>query len=426
MFREFVLGEIARMIDGRTQTSTLELVRGVSIDSRQTKPGDLFFALKGQRTDGHNHLREALKHGALAAVVERSQSTAHEILVSDSLFSLGEFARHYRQRVRVKTIGITGTNGKTTVKNLVAAILGARGRVLSTQHNYNSLIGLPLTIIRLHGDEDYLVVEMGTSAPGEIKRLCDIALPDIGVITNVGPGHLDGLESIDGIRREKLSLIDALPQSGFSLVGEGVGESVRGESERFSMDMLEDIVMSEHGTCFSYGGNAYFTKLLGMGNVYNCLAAIRLTSMLGIGYPEQKAVLAQLPPESGRMEPLVWDRLLVINDTYNANPASMRMAIEFTRHLKRRKIYLLGDMLELGEKARELHEEVGKHARDSADLLITFGEKAEYYNGQHFTDSNRLLRYLIENIAGDEVVLFKASRALRFETYVTTLARLMR
>lgn len=426
MFREFVLGEIARMTNGRMDKGVLELVRGVSINSHQTKPGDLFFALKGQQTDGHNYVGDALRQGAVAAVVERNQSTGREILVNDSLFSLGELARHYRKRYKMKTIGITGTNGKTTVKNLVAAILRTTGQVLHTQHNYNSLIGLPLTILRLRGDEDYLIVEMGTNSPGEIKRLCEIARPDVGVITNIGPGHLQGLQSLEGVRKEKLSLIDALPENGLSLVGEGAGELVRRGVERFSGDMLEDIAITEDGSYFSCQGNAYFTKLLGIGNVYNCLAAIRLTSLLGIDYGTQRTAVARLSPEPGRMEPLRWSRLLVINDTYNANPLSMRAAIDFTRRLKRRKVFVLGDMLELGEKTRKLHEEIGLHARDSADILLTFGEQAEYYKGQHFTDRNRLIRYLREHIAGDEVLLFKASRALHFENYIETLARFMK
>jgi UDP-N-acetylmuramoyl-tripeptide--D-alanyl-D-alanine ligase len=426
MFREFVLGEIASMVNGRMDIGVPELVRRVSINSQETMPGDLFFALKGQRTDGHKYVHEALRRGALAAVVERSQSAAREIVVSDSLFALGEFARHYRQYYNVKTIGITGTNGKTTVKNLLAAILSAEARVVYTQRNYNSLIGLPLTVLRLSGNEDYLVVEMGTSAPGEIRRLCEIARPDVGVITNIGPGHLEGLRSIDGIRKEKLSLIEALPAGSLALVGEGSGESLGDGVERFSMDMLEDIIITEQGSYFSYEGNVYSTRLLGAVNLYNCLAAIRLACMLGIGYPAQRAAVAEMGPEPGRMEPLVWDRLLIINDSYNANPISMKAAIDFVRHLKRRKILVLGDMLELGEKTRELHEQVGSYAADCADLLITFVEMAEHYNGRHFTDGNRLLTYLRENITGDEVVLFKASRLLRFEQYIKALARFMR
>lgn len=418
MFREFMLGEIVEMVNGEARLSGRELVRRVSINSRETKPGDLFFALKGEHADGHDYVEDAFGHGALAAVVERKQVSASEILVPDTLFALGELARNYRQHFKVKTIGITGTTGKTTVRNLVAAILRKQYRVLCTGRNYNSLIGLPLTILGLSGDEDYSVLEMGTNAPGEIRRLCDVAQPDVGLITNIGPGHLAGLKSIEGIRREKFALLDALPRDGLALVGEGAGESVKDNVGRFSRDMVEDVEITEHGCRFSHDGNSFFTQLLGMGNVYNCLAAVCLTSLLDVDYHVQRAAIAELKPQAGRMEPVSVDDLLIINDTYNANPASMKAAIDFVAALKRRKILVLGDMLELGSRSRELHQDVGQYARRRADVLISMGQESELYQGKHFVYKHKLLCYLNEILTGNEVVLFKASRALRFEELV--------
>lgn len=414
------------MIGGKAFSVRTDLARGVSIDSRETMPGQVFFALKGQHVDGHSFVSEAMQRGAFAAVVARTQSAVGEILVSDTLFALGEFARHYRQHFRNKTICITGTNGKTTVKNLVAAILGQESDVLYTKRNYNSLIGLPLCIFMLRGDEDYLVLEMGTSAPGEIKRLCDIARPDIGLITNIGPGHLDGLESINGIRNEKFALIKALPPGGLSLVGEGVGAPPGKNVMRFSMDMLDNLRLTEHGSYFVYQGKEYFTPLLGAANAYNCLAALSLTAMMGVGYAAQKDGLSSVKPEPGRLEPMIWNRLLILNDTYNANPKSMLSAIDFIGQLGRRTICVLGDMLELGEQSRQLHEEVGSYVRNAVDLLVTMGHQSEYYKGKHFAAENELLRYLKQNIHGDEVILFKASRALHFERLVNGLSRLLR
>jgi len=426
MFRELMLEEISRMISGRTLNARQELVRGVSINSLSTKPGELFFALRGERTDGHRYVEDALQRGAVAAVVEKTQSTSNEILVPDTLFALGELARNYRSRFAVTTIGITGTNGKTTVRNLVSAILGMRSKVLCTQKNYNSLIGLPLTVLRLSGIEDYLVVEMGTNAPGEIKRLCEIAQPNIGMITNVGPGHLEGLDSVNGIMKEKLSLIESLPADGVALVGEGVNVSGRDTILEFSVHMLQALQITEHGSYFTYRNNDFFTNLLGMGNAYNCLAAIVLTSALGIDYEMQRDAIAEVEPEPGRMEPIRIRDLLVINDTYNANPVSMRAAIDFCARLKRRKILVLGDMLELGKETEHLHRDIGVYARQHADLLVTFGHESCLYDGKHFTDENALLAYVGEHLNGDEVVLFKASRGLRFERLVTGLARLLR
>lgn len=426
MFHEFMLGKIVKMVDGTAILSRQELVRGVSINSRVAKPGDLFFALKGNRTDGHKYVADALRRGALAAVVQQTRSIPEEIQVRDTLFALGELARNYRSHFSIKTIGITGTNGKTTVKNLVAAILSKSNKVVSTNKNYNSLIGLPLTILRISGSEDYLVLELGTNAPGEIKRLCDIAQPDIGVITNVGPGHLEGLNSIDGIRKEKLSLVDALPADGIGVLGEGVDLPARGNITKFSADMLEAVEITECGSSFSFGGNSFSTKLLGIGNVYNCLAAICLASQLGIDHETQRAAIAEAKPEPGRMEPLLMDKVLVIDDTYNANPVSMKAAIDFVAKSGRRKILVLGDMLELGAQSEALHRDVGAYAHRCADVLLTHGHEAKYYGGRHFSEQGGLLRYLVESIWGDEIVLLKASRALRFERIVNALGRSLR
>jgi UDP-N-acetylmuramoyl-tripeptide--D-alanyl-D-alanine ligase len=276
------------------------------------------------------------------------------------------------------------------------------------------------------GDEDYLVLEMGTNAPGEIKRLCDIATPDIGMITNVGPGHLAGLDSIDGIRQEKLSLIKALPENGIGLVGEGVDVPVRGNIARLSTESLDAVEITEHGSHFTVEGKPYNTRLLGAGNVYNCLAAICLTSRLGIAYETQRAAIVDIGPEPGRMEPIWVDDLLIIDDTYNANPVSMKAAMDFAARSTRRKIFVLGDMLELGAGSETLHRDVGAYAQQYADELLTYGKGAGLYGGRHFTEQVELLRYLTQCLRGDEIVLLKASRALRFENVVSRLVRLLR
>jgi len=425
MFREFMIKDIVRMIDGKTKIGDLELVRGISINSKTTKPGDLFFALKGEHTDGHLYTSEALKNGAVGVVVKEGTNNKSEIVVSDTLFALGKLAQGYRNLFQPRTIGITGTNGKTTVKNLISGILSKKYRVLSTTKNYNSLIGLPLTVFELSGQEDYLVLEMGTSNPGEIKRLCEIANPIIGVITNIGPGHLMGLGSIEGIKQEKLSLIDWLPEEGFGLIGDGVGDVKKHNVLRFSLDMLENIQLSEYGSRFRYKGNEFFTLLLGLGNIYNCLAAICLTSEIGVEYELQRDAIAEVKPEPGRLEPIHHDNLLIINDTYNANPVSMKVSIDFISNLDRRKICILGDMRELGGQSKILHNEVGKYAKENCDSLLSYGDEARFFEGKHFTDKNKLFKHLRMNLSGDEVILVKASRALHFETIIDDLLRLL-
>jgi UDP-N-acetylmuramoyl-tripeptide--D-alanyl-D-alanine ligase len=418
-----MIDDIVAMIGGKTRMSSRELVRHISIHSQAAKPGSLFFALKGEHTDGHFYAKEALDNGACGVVVETSTGADTEIIVRNSLFALGTLAQHYWSFFKPTTIGITGTNGKTTVKNLVAAVLSKNHRVVSSQKNYNSLIGLPLTLFALSGDEDYLVVEMGTNSPGEIRRLCEIARPTIGLITTIGPGHLEGLGTLEGIRQEKLSLIASLPQQGIAVVGDGVGAVAHKHVTRFSLDMLEDVTLLENGSHFIYRGAFYTTPLLGIGNVYNCLAAICLASQLGIPYEVQRDAIAVVGPEPGRMEPLYYNNLLIIDDTYNANPASMRAAIDFVASLPRRKIFVLGDMRELGKQSHKFHSDIGAYARARCDLLVTHGDTARQYRGKHFHDRYALTRYIVDHLTGDEVILVKASRALHFEDIVKELLR---
>ncbi len=423
MFREFMIKDIARMIGSKTRVSCRELARGISINSKETEQGDIFFALKGEHTDGHFYTEEALMNGALAVVVEKNTSAEPEILVRDTLFALGQLAKEYRGFFKPKTIAITGTNGKTTVKNLLGAILQKRNSTLFTKKNYNSLIGLPLTLFDLSSDEEYLVVEMGTSSPGEIRRLCEIAQPDIGVITNIGPGHLKGLGSLEGVRQEKLSLLDSLPENGLAVIGEGIPDVIGIDVLRFSLDMCKDIELSEYGTSFTFNGNRFFTPLLGIENVYNCAAALCLTSKLGFDYTAQRIALGEIRHEPGRLEPIHINGLLIINDTYNANPVSMRSAMNYAAQLKRRKVFVFGDMLELGRQSNNLHREIGEYARERCDVLLTFGEAAELYQGRHFKKKDELVRFLIANLEGDEAILIKASRTFHFEEMVYDLLR---
>ncbi len=423
-----MIRDIARMVGSTTHVGGLDLVRGVSIHSKQTHPGDVFFALKGEHTDGHAYAAEALTNGACALVVEKTVRPERDIVVDDTLYALGELGRRYRRLFSPRTIAITGTNGKTTVKNIIGKTLSRRYRTLFSKKNYNSLIGLPLTIFELSGEEVFLVVEIGTSSHGEIERLCEIAQPHFGLITNIGPGHLAGLGSIEGVRKEKISLVTAIPADGFALVGEGVGEVGARGVHRFSGAMIDDIDITQNGSYFSYDGTRYYTPLLGRGNVYNCLAALCFMREMGRSIGEDfaddiAATIGTIASEQGRMEPIHRGRVIVIDDTYNANPLSMKAALDFMSSLDRRKVCVLGDMLELGEQSSVLHEEIGRYARGRCDLLYTSGRFARLYGGRHFAEKSRLVKHLMQYLTGDEVILVKASRGLRFETIVQDILK---
>ncbi len=417
------MNKAVKIMRGRSTVASNELVRGVSIDTRTLVPGQLFFALKGEHTDGHKYAAEASKKGAIGVVVQNKMDVVNEILVNDTLFALGELARDYRNKFNSRIIAITGTNGKTTVKNLVAKILKTKYRIIFTKKSFNSLIGLPLTIFDISGDEDFIILEMGTSNSGEIKRLCDIAQPLIGIITNIGPGHIKGLGSIEGVKKEKMALIESLPDNGFGIIGANIDGVNKKNIFRISLQDAKDIRSGEGGSAFYYRGNEFFTPLLGLNNVYNCLIALALTDKLQIGVAEQQYALAMINPEPGRMEPIRYNDLLIINDTYNANPISMHSAIDFVFTLNRKKILVLGDMLELGKESEKYHRETGKYAQEHCDLLLTSGQQAELYGGIHFTDRDKLVDYLCQHFSGDEVILVKASRAMKFEEIVRRLLK---
>ncbi|MEO0161551.1 MAG: UDP-N-acetylmuramoyl-tripeptide--D-alanyl-D-alanine ligase [candidate division WOR-3 bacterium] len=420
---EIMLKKALKVMKGRSRNIRDDFIRGVSIDSRTLQPGEIFFALKGENTDGHNYTGAAVKKGALAVVVQRETQVPKEIMVDDTLFALGELAIYYRSFFDVPVVAITGTNGKTTVKNLIAQILACKYKVLWTKKSYNSLIGLPLMIFEISGTEDYVVLEMGTSNPGEIKRLCEISKPFVGIITNVGPGHLKGLGSIEGVRKEKVTLIESLPPKGMGFVGPGVGVMNKNNVWNFSFDNITNVCIDEFGSRFIFDNTEFYTPLLGLNNIYNCYIALAVTEKLGVEREEQKAVLKQIRPERGRMEPIRQGDLLIIDDSYNANPVSMKAALDFVRGLKRKKILILGDMLELGEAAERYHREIGNYARDCGDLLLTLGTDAINYGGLHFDDRDRLVNYLCGILKGNEVILVKASRAMHFEEIVQKILR---
>ncbi|MGQ9533662.1 MAG: UDP-N-acetylmuramoyl-tripeptide--D-alanyl-D-alanine ligase [bacterium] len=423
MYHEMLLNTAVKIMKGRTSIRNNELIRGISIDTRNLFPGQLFFALKGEHTDGHKYTTQALKNGAIGVVVQHETQVTNEILVDDTLFALGELARYYRNKYDSRIIAITGTNGKTTVKNLIARSLESKYRVLFTKKSFNSLVGLPLTIFEMSGYEDYVILEMGTNHPGEIKRLCDIAQPLIGIITNIGPGHIKGLGSIDGVKKEKMVLLESLPERGFGIVGASVDGVKDKRLLRVSLNDAEDIRITENGSYFSYQSNKFFTPLLGLDNVFNCLIAITLADRLQIDVMHQQYALSTIAPEPGRLEPIKFNGLLIINDSYNANPNSMRSAIDFIFSLNRRKILVLGDMLELGDESENYHCQIGEYARGHCDLLITFGQYAELYGGIHFIDKDALVNHLRQVLNGDEVILIKASRAMKFEDIVGKLLK---
>ncbi|HYA28973.1 MAG TPA: UDP-N-acetylmuramoyl-tripeptide--D-alanyl-D-alanine ligase [Acidobacteriota bacterium] len=362
----------------------------VVTDSSKTKPGSVFVALKGERLDGHRFVADALSHGAACVIVHRPvrvpAGDATIIKVRDTLHALGDLAHFRREQYAPKVLAITGSNGKTTTKEMVAAILeqaslgglSLRGKILKTEGNFNNLVGLPLTLLHLRKKDKVAVVELGTNHPGEIQRLAEIAAPDMGIITSVAAAHLEGLTSLAGVAREKGALYQNIRPAGAIAVnlddpwvrrlgarfkGEkftyGKCGQVRATSCRLRNALGVDFMLStRHGRC------KVRLNYLGQHNVSNALGAAALTLGAGVSLAAVRRGLENAKPYVMRMQIDSWRGVGIINDAYNANPASMRAALQTLAEIpsRGRKIAVLGEMFELGRQSREEHQKLGEAA----------------------------------------------------------------
>lgn len=361
--------------------------RGVSTDSRVIAKGDLFVALVGERFDGHDFLRTAVEAGAAGVVVQRDRQRKGNGLppdvtvlsVEDTLKALGDIAHYWRMKFDVPVVAVTGSSGKTTTKEMAAAILGQTKNVLKNEGNLNNLIGLPLTLLRLQPRHEAVVLEMGTNRPGEIRRLAEIAGPDIGVITNVGPAHLEGLKSIEVVREEKGDLFVTMAGRGTAVINiddpnlsfweeRWAGRKVTFGIEKPAEVHAEHISHEgERGTIFTLVAGKHSREItvptIGNHNVYNALAAAAAALACGIPFEAICRGLMSFKPVAGRMEVhRLKNGAFLIDDAYNANPASVGEALKTLRELKgeSRTVLVLGDMLELGEASETFHAEIGR------------------------------------------------------------------
>src|SRR5512135_2734007 len=351
--RLLLLDDIVNATCGKVLHAGKKEFSGLSIDSRTIGDGELFVALRGERFDGHNFLCDALKRGA-GAIVDREPGGVFEgrtlVYVSDTLRSLQDIARQMRISRDVQVVGVTGTNGKTTTKELIASVLGRRHKVLKTSGNLNNHIGVPLCISRMHGDETAMVIEMGSNAEGDIRLLCDIARPGIAVVTNVGPAHLEGFGSIERVRKTDLEILEYVKTVSVNSDDLFLLEGVRGFGGKVVTYGIEnkadicakDIELSEKGSrftiCFPGGGTiGVDLAISGIFNVYNALAAASVANELGMEKKEIQRGLESFHGVPMRLEVKERSGALVINDVYNANPASMKEAVKELIRLKRRR-----------------------------------------------------------------------------------------
>lgn len=420
---------------------------GVSIDSRTIKSNELFVPLKGQRFDGHDFLLDALRGGSGALVstppVEPPRGRTL-ILVKNTLRALQDLARAVRLKSGIKVVGITGTNGKTTTKEIAAAILGIRNKVLKTSGNLNNHIGLPLSLLRVEPDDAFGILEMGASIQGDIRDLCAIALPEYGVITNVGMGHLEGFGDLATVRGTKLELFEAVRvlavNGDDAFLMEGVRERLRNVNGRtvipfgiFNREgvFADEIELGEKDSRFRVvfaDGRSIHLRLPvpGRFNIYNALAAAAIAGALGAGPEEIRQGIESFAGVPMRLELREFSGATVISDVYNANPLSMEEAVkELVRLRKKRAIAVLGDMLELGSYAEEAHRKLGRWmAGLPVDIFVAVGplmasaaEEFRGCRGRAITapDSAAARNVLCGLWAEGDTVLVKGSRGMRME-----------
>lgn len=453
----------------------ISLLRGC-VDSRLTREGDLFVALPGERTDGHLYVGAAVAGGAAAALVARpieglpTLDVAHPecwpavvnaplaVQVPDPLHALQCLARAYRRdQLSLRVVGVTGSVGKTTAKEVIAAALAARGSLLKSEGNANNEIGLPLTLLQAQPSQRFAVLEMGMYALGEIALLCDIAQPQVGVVTNVGPVHLERLGSIERIAQAKSELVQALPQDGLAVLN-GDDARVRGmatltaapsityglsaENDVHALAVesrgLEGITLRVRARArpdvgVSEGEMTLHSGLLGRHAALPILAAAAVALAEGLGWEEIAQGLEATGPAQ-RLSPLrLANGVLLLDDSYNASPASAEAALDFLASLPGRRLAVLGDMLELGEYEEQGHREVGHRCAQAADLLITVGRRARWIaqgaveaglppaQVHCLVDCPQAQSLLRRLLAPGDVLLIKGSRGMAMEAIVQAL-----
>jgi UDP-N-acetylmuramoyl-tripeptide--D-alanyl-D-alanine ligase len=421
-------------------------ITAVCTDTRRMEPGALFIAIKGEIHNGHEFLPQAAGAGAIAALVEEQPAVklpnVHMIQVPSTRLALGKLARFVRQQMTAKVICVGGSNGKTSTKNLIDSILCRRLRGSISPKSFNNDIGVPLAIFPADPNQDYLVLETGTNHHGELRVLSNMALPDTAVITNCSAEHLEGLGDLMGVRREEASIIEGLNPKGLLVVNgddpqllEAVG-SYPGNRITFGFNSTNDLFATEitcdyRGVDFLLNGRRkVHVPLLGRHTACNALAAIAVARRLGLSEEEIVENLAQAHGPDMRLQLVNIRGLTVLNDAYNANPASMQAAIDTLCTLEAcgRRIAILGDMRELGESTDRFHREVGVYAAaHPLDGLICIGEKAALMaesakqagmpadRVSHFPDTASAIGVIAKGLSSGDVVLLKASRAMHFE-----------
>ena len=454
MILDLNLNEIIKAVDGEILVQNNDgAFNKISTDTRKIEEGNLFFALKGENFNGNNYAVSAVLKGASVVIVDEINFKNEElngkgtiVKVKDTRIALGDLAAYYRTKLGIKVVSITGSTGKTSTKDLIAAFLSGKYRVFKTQGNFNNEIGLPLMIFELSKDYDIAVLEMGTSNFGEIHRLASIAKPDIAAITNVGVAHIEYLKTRENILKEKMSISDFFENKNDLVINcendmlNTVKESEKYNLQKTGYDESYDLyARNVKLTCDTTSFEAvtkdnkshnFTLNMVGEHNVLNALLGIQIGLDLGLTFEEMEKGLENFKATSMRLEFIKNDNFTIINDSYNANPDSMKAALNVLKNYSgKRKIAILGTMGELGSHAEDAHREVGTFANDRADVLLTTGDFKECYkegfgSGTFVYDTKEdLIAGLKAMMKDGDTLLVKASRSAKFEEIIKELEK---
>lgn len=429
-------------------------ITGVSTDTRKLRKGEIFFAIKGERFDGHDFVSVAFKKGAVACVVNSNWFVENKarfkgkvlIAVEDTVKSLGRLASVYRDDFSLPVIAVAGSNGKTTTKEMIASVLSQKYKVLKSEGNLNNQIGVPLTLFKLKKTHQVAVIEFGTNRFGEIRYLCEVAHPNYGLITNIGREHIEFFEDVEGVAKEELSLFDYLLEvDGFAFVNID-DEFIREVGKRFRNKMtfgfsdgadvkgeildVDELARFSFKVRFDDRETILKLKVPGEHIVSSAICAFAVGLKFGVPVSLIKKALQSYKPFSKRMEVLKVKGITIINDTYNANPDSVIMALKTLSQMKcsGKKIVVLGDMLELGSYSRTAHEEIGrKVAEFGIDYFFAYGEAMRdaykvasdvLKHAMHFSDKDLLVYHVFEVAEKGDIILVKGSRGMMMEQVV--------
>jgi UDP-N-acetylmuramoyl-tripeptide--D-alanyl-D-alanine ligase len=407
---------------------------GVSTDTRTLQSGQLYFALKGPSFNGNLFAKQALENGALAVVVDEPIEGADErfILVKDTLESLQQLANHHRKQLATPIIALTGSNGKTTTKELIHAVLQSHYRVIATEGNLNNHIGVPLTLLRLKPDTEFAVVEMGANHLGEIALLTEITQPDYGMITNFGKAHLEGFGSLEGVIRGKTELFDYLKAQSAVIFANGDDEKMMiqldgypaityGLQNKFDFSFMID--GASDPISLSINGNQLQTKLTGSYNAYNVAAALAIGHYFKIPTPKSLAAIENYTPTNNRSQQILKGDLKITLDAYNANPTSMMAALTAFCEKPGKKVAILGQMNELGKFESDEHKKLTSWAATQELTCYWVGRPFQPWveKDLYFENAHEAVDFFKTHSLGKTQVLVKASRSLALESLIDVL-----